>query len=438
MKFKHPSDKQTEQKGSVVLYQPDETIRIELIVEDNTVWLTQRQMAELFGKDRTVIGRHIQKIYRDKELEQGITCAKFAHMGSEGDQQYGYTAYNLEVIIALGQRIKSQRGLQLKQWFEQFLSETRKELTPTVTNNQLTDIQDGYGEIVIYQPDDTISLEVRMGDETVWLTQGQIIELFQSSKANISEHIKNIYEQGELNYEATVRNFRTVQQEGGRMVERIRTYYNLDAIISVGFRVNAKRGIKFRQWANVVIKNYIIRGYAINQQLLNVERHIDARLDSQQSQIRQIETTLSDHQEKIDFFVRTSLPPVEGVFYDGQIFDAHVQISGLIKQARNRIVLVDNYIDETTLTLLNKRDSNVDATIYTRPLSQQKQLDVQRNNQQYPPVTVIICQRTHDRFLIIDDDVYAFGASLKDAGKKLFAYIKMKETSATELLGLIR
>lgn len=136
--------------------------------------------------------------------------------------------------------------------------------------------------------------------------------------------------------------------------------------------------------------------------------------------------------------MRTSLPPVEGVFYDGQIFDAHVQISGLIKQARNRIVLVDNYIDETTLTLLNKRDSNVDATIYTRPLSQQQQLDVQRNNQQYPPVTVIICQRTHDRFLIIDDDVYAFGASLKDAGKKLFAYIKMKETSATELLGLIR
>ena len=277
-----------------------------------------------------------------------------------------------------------------------------------------------------------------MDKETVWLTQAQIVELFQSSKSNISDHIGNIYEQGELTYEATVRNFRTVQLEGGRRVERLRTYYNLDTIISVGFRVNAKRGIKFRQWANAVIKNYMLHGYAINQQLLNMEQRIDAKLDSQQNQIRQIESTLADHQEKIDFFVRTSLSPVEGVFYDGQIFDAYVQISDLIRQAKKRIVLIDNYIDEATLTLLNKRDANVDATIYTRPLSQQQQLDVQRNNQQYSPITVNICQRNHDRFLIIDDEVYAFGASLKDAGKKLFAYIKMKETSASELLKLIR
>ena len=427
------SEKQLEQ--IVVLYQPDEAIRIEILVEDNTVWLTQRQMAELFGKNQSSIARQIGIVFQNDGLEEKSNMQVLHNTLSKFKPT---KIYDLDVILSVGQRVKSQRGLQLKQWFEQYLSETKKELISTVTDNQLVDIQDSYGEIVLYQPDDTISLEVRMGDETVWLTQSQIIELFQSSKANISEHIKNIYEQGELIYEATVRNFRTVQQEGGRMVERIRTYYNLDAIISVGFRVNAKRGIKFRQWANAVIKNYIIRGYAINQQLLNVERHVDARLDSQQNQIRQIETTLSDHQEKINFFVRTSLPPVEGVFCDGQIFDTHVQISGLIKRAKNRIVLVDNYIDETTLTMLNKRDSNVDATIYTRPLSQQQQLDVQRNNQQYPPVTVNICQRTHDRFLIIDDDVYAFGASLKDAGKKLFAYIKMGETSATELLSLIR
>ena len=427
------SEKQLEQ--IVVLYQPDEAIRIEILVEDNTVWLTQRQMAELFGKNQSSIARQIGIVFQNDGLEEKSNMQVLHNTLSKFKPT---KIYDLDVILSVGQRVKSQRGLQLKQWFEQYLSETKKELISTVTDNQLVDIQDSYGEIVLYQPDDTISLEVRMGDETVWLTQSQIIELFQSSKANISEHIKNIYEQGELIYEATVRNYRTVQQEGGRMVERIRTYYNLDAIISVGFRVNAKRGIKFRQWANAVIKNYIIRGYAINQQLLNVERHVDARLDSQQNQIRQIETTLSDHQEKINFFVRTSLPPVEGVFCDGQIFDTHVQISGLIKRAKNRIVLVDNYIDETTLTMLNKRDSNVDATIYTRPLSQQQQLDVQRNNQQYPPVTVNICQRTHDRFLIIDDDVYAFGASLKDAGKKLFAYIKMGETSATELLSLIR
>ena len=143
-------------------------------------------------------------------------------------------------------------------------------------------------------------------------------------------------------------------------------------------------------------------------------------------------------EEKIDLFVHKSLPPVEGIFYDGQIFDAYVQIVSLIKQARRSIVLVDNYVDETTLTMLSKRNADVSATIYTKQTAEQFQLDVQRHNQQYPPLAVNICQRNHDRFLIIDDVVYLFGASLKDAGKKLFAYIKMQETSADELLSRIR
>ena len=430
---------QPSQQGEVVLYQPDETICLEVRVKDGTVWLTQQQMADLFGKDRTVIGRRIHGIYKDGVLSQAITCAKFAHMGNDGDQQYSYNAYNVDVVISVGNRVRSPRGLQLKQWLDQYLSESKNNgIIAGTVGLQTIDSESTGGEIVLYQPDETTRLEVLMDRETVWLTQAQIVELFQSSKSNISDHISNIYEQGELPYEATVRNFRTVQKEGGRLVERLRTYYNLDTIISVGFRVNAKRGIKFRQWANAVIKNYMLHGYAINQQLLNMEQRIDAKLDNQQNQIRQIESTLADHQEKIDFFVRTSLSPVEGVFYDGQIFDAYVQISDLIKQAKKRIVLIDNYIDEATLTLLNKREASVDAVIYTRPLSQQQQLDVQRNNQQYPPITVNICQRNHDRFLIIDDEVYAFGASLKDAGKKLFAYIKMNETSASELLNLIR
>ncbi len=298
------------------------------------------------------------------------------------------------------------------------------------------------GEIILYQPDETVCLEVHLEEESVWLTQKQIIELFQSSKANISEHIKNIYEQGELVYSATVRDFRTVQKEGNRMVSRVRTYYNLDAIISVGFRVNAKRGIKFRQWANGVIKNYMLRGYAVNQQLMQMERRMDARLDAhtqkEQQRFLQIESTLADHQDKIDFFVRTNMPPVEGIFYDGQIFDAYAQIADLIKQAKKTIILIDNYIDETTLTLLGKRGAKVKATIYTRPLSAQQQLDVQRYNQQYPPITMHACQKNHDRFLIIDNEVYLFGASLKDAGKKLFAYIKMQETSAKEILNRIK
>ena len=294
------------------------------------------------------------------------------------------------------------------------------------------------GEVILYQPDETISLEVRVEDDTVWQTQQQMAVLFQTTKNNITLHVGNVYKEEELLPESTSKESLLVRMEGNRQVTRKRNLYNLDVIISVGYRVKSKRGTQFRQWANKVLKDYMLRGYAINQQLLNMQRNFDAKLGDQQEQIKQIESTLADHQEKIDFFVRTSIPPVEGIFYDGQIFDAYVQISDLIKQAKKRIVLIDNYIDEVTLTLLNKRKANVDAVIYTRPLSQQQQLDVQRNNQQYPPIAVNICKRNHDRFLIIDDEVYAFGASLKDAGKRLFAYIKMNETSATELLNLIR
>ena len=294
----------------------------------------------------------------------------------------------------------------------------------------MNNIESSTGEIVMYQPDETIRLEVRVENETVWLTQTQLVTLFQSSKANISEHITNIYDQGELKEEATVRKIRTVQKEGKRMVTRTITYYNLDTIISVGFRVNTKRGIEFRQWANGVIKSYLLRGYAINQQIAQIEQRTDRRFDIQEARISALEN-------KVDFFVRSSLPPVEGIFFDGQIFDAYVQIVSLIKQAKRSITLIDNYIDETTLTMLSKRDTNVSATIYTRQLSHQQQLDIERHNQQYPPIEVNICQRNHDRFLIIDDVVYLFGASLKDAGKKLFAYIKMQETPAAELLNNI-
>ena len=193
------------------------------------------------------------------------------------------------------------------------------------------------GEIILYQPDETVKLEVRMEDETVWLTQAQIVELFQSSKANISEHIKNIYEQEELEESSTVRDFRTVRQEGKRHVVRNLTYYNLDAIISIGFRVNSKRGIQFRQWANKVLKEYLLKGYSINRRLSELEK------------------TVALHSEKIDFFVRTSLPPVEGIFYDGQIFDAYKFATDLIKSAKTSLVLIDNYVDESVLLMLSNR-----------------------------------------------------------------------------------
>lgn len=198
-------------------------------------------------------------------------------------------------------------------------------------------------------------------------------------------------------------------------------------IISIGYKVNSKRGVKFRQWATKVLKDYLLRGYSINKNIQDVNN----LLETHNQRISLLE-------EKVDFFVRSSLPPIEGIFYDGQIFDAYVQIVNLVKQAKRSIVLIDNYIDESTLTMLSKRAAGVSAIVYTKPMSQQLQLDLQRHNAQYPPIQVNICQRAHDRFLIIDDTVYAFGASLKDAGKKLFAYLKMQETSAQDLLNMIR
>ena len=298
-------------------------------------------------------------------------------------------------------------------------------LSPTrMLNSKFDSMQsiesDNKGEIVMYQPDETIRLEVRVEDETVWLTQQQIADLFQSSRTNVVEHVMHIYEDEELEESSTCRKFRQVRKEGKRTVSRVVPMYNLDMIISVGYRVNSKRGVKFRQWANRILKEYMLNGYSVNRRFETIEQRLTAAED------------------KIDFFVRSSLPPVEGIFYDGQIFDAYVQIVNLIKQAHRSIVLVDNYVDETTLMMLSKRNADVSATIYTKQTAEQFRLDVQRHNQQYPPITINVCQHNHDRFLIIDDVVYIFGASLKDAGKKLFAYIKMQETSADELLSRIR
>ena len=281
------------------------------------------------------------------------------------------------------------------------------------------------GEIVMYQPDETIRLEVRVEDDTVWLSQAQMADLFGTKRPAITKHLNNIYKCGELTEKSTCSILEHMGNDGKQ--HYITKFYNLDAIISVGFRVNTKRGIEFRQWANRVLKDYMLRGYVVNSRIMALEQHVAEQ-----------DTQIKDLKIKVDFFVRSSLPPVEGIFYDGQIFDAYVQITNLIKQAKRSIVLVDNYIDETTLTMLSKRDPNVTATIYTRQLNQQQQLDVQRHNQQYPPININTCQHNHDRFLIIDDVVYLFGASLKDAGKKLFAYIKMQETSAAELLNNIR
>ena len=281
-------------------------------------------------------------------------------------------------------------------------------------------------EIVIYQPDDTIRLEVRMDDETVWLTQAQMVTLFQSSKANISEHIKSIYNQKELDKESTVRFFRTVQKEGARSVSRTLEHYNLDMIISVGYRVNTKRGIIFRKWATEVLKSFFLKGYVINEHLFSIDAHL-----------RKHDLQLENLTERVNIAIQNnSLPPAEGIFYDGQIFDAYTFVSDLVRSAKESIVLFDNYVDDTVLTILDKRRENVSATIYTKAISAQLELDLAKHNAQYRPIEIKAFNKVHDRFLCIDSTVYHIGASLKDLGKKWFAFSRM-EMKAEELFSSV-
>ena len=266
------------------------------------------------------------------------------------------------------------------------------------------------GEIIIYQPDDkSTHLEVRIDEETVWLSQNQMIELFNSTKQNISLHIKNVFEEGELTTTSTVKEYLTVQLEGTRKVQRKITVYNLDVIISVGYRVKSKRGTQFRIWANQVLTDYLLKGHVINHR------------------IERIEKKLVEYDQKFDFLIKMTLLPNEGIFYDGQIFDAYRFASDLIKSAKKSIILIDNYVDESVLTLLSKRSTEVKATIYTASISKQFALDINRFNAQYPNVEVKSFTKSHDRFLIIDNaTVYHIGASLKDLGKKWFAFSKIK------------
>ena len=260
---------------------------------------------------------------------------------------------------------------------------------------------DSKGEIVMYQPDDTIRLEVMVENETVWLTQAQMVVLFERDRTVITKHINNVFTEEELEENSNVHFLHIANSD--KPVKR----YNLDVIISVGYRIKSKRGTAFRRWATKVLKEYILKGHVINQRFERLENRV------------------TETEKKIDFFVKTTQPPVEGIFYDGQTFDAYVFAADLIKSAQKNIVLIDNYVDETVLLLLSKREIGVDATIYTANFTPQLQLDLQRHNTQYPPITINTFNRSHDRFLLIDNQVHLIGASLKDLGKKWFAFSKM-------------
>lgn len=280
-------------------------------------------------------------------------------------------------------------------------------------------IMNSNGEIILYQPDENVKIEVRIIDNTVWLNRRQLSLLFDRDIKTIGKHINNALEE-ELKDMATVANFAIVQSEGNRLVNRTIEYYNLDMVLSVGYRVKSNRGVKYRKWANRVLKEYLLRGYSVNNRLERLEQRV------------------SRTEEKIDFFVRTSLPPQQGIFFDGQVFDAYKFVCDLVRKAQRSIVLIDNYVDETVLTLLDKRSDGVSATIYTKLMDDKLSLDLKRHNEQYRSIEVIQFNKAHDRFFLIDDEVYQIGASIKDLGKKWFAFTLLRDSTALELINRIK
>ena len=285
--------------------------------------------------------------------------------------------------------------------------------------NELTQ-HTGQGEIILYQPDETVRLEVRLEDDTVWLTQAQMAELFGRERSVIAKHIGNCFREGELISEEVCAKFAQTTIHGailGKMQVHEVTFYNLDVIISVGYRVKSTNGTKFRQWATKVLKNYLLQGAAIHQHLQLVKEEIDLRLTKHEQQI-------SSLKDKVDFLVETNCLPQQGVFYQGQVFSAYLFVEDLIKSAKREIILIDNYIDAAIFDLLEKREQGVAATIYTEHVGQSLTHLQQLNQQQYGRRIELkeYNSRFHDRFLILDDSLYHFGASFKDLGKRLFAF----------------
>ena len=279
-------------------------------------------------------------------------------------------------------------------------------------------------EIVIYQAEELAQhIEVKIDEETVWLTQDQMASLFGRNRVAITQHIGNIFKEGELDKEVVCKDFLLTTQHGaikGKTQTRKVKIYNLDVIISVGYRVKSKQGTQFRIWANKILKDYLLKGYALNQRMNRIEDNFQK---------------LTKKVEGIDLQIQANLPPNQGVFFNGQVFDAYTFVSDLIRSAKESIILIDNYIDDTVLTHFTKRKKGVKAVIFTKSISKQLKLDLDKHNAQYEPVEIKILKDAHDRFLIIDEhsrsEVYHFGASLKDLGKKWFAFSKMDASSVT-------
>ncbi len=276
-------------------------------------------------------------------------------------------------------------------------------------------------EIILYQANELSErLEVRIEDETVWLTQTQMSDLFETTRNNITLHISNIFKEKELVKDSVCKDSLLTASDGKKYRTKL---YNLDIIISVGYRVKSLRGTQFRIWANNVLKDHLLKGYSLNRRINRIEDQVE---------------TLNEKVKGIDLQIRSQALPAQGVFFNGQIFDAYAFVGDLIRNAKRSLVLIDNYIDDTVLTHFTKRNENVDLYIFTKNITKQLKLDIEKHNRQYNPVKIRKFDKAHDRFLIIDGkEVYHFGASLKDLGKKWFAFSSMDKHSVESIFNSI-
>jgi hypothetical protein len=382
--------------------------------------------------DSADVKQYIKKLRgRDPSLDSrwGTICTPFAMTAADGKMRRT-TVTNIEGVLEILQSLASPKTKQFEQWLE---SIGKENTLPSIENN---------GEIVLYQPDDSIKMEVFLENENVWINRQQMAVLFDRDVKTIGKHITNASRE-ELSGIPTVAKFATLQTEGSRQILREVEYYNLDMILSVGYRVKSNRGIQFRRWANGVLKEYIIKGYAANHRFEQLENRAtyhdnkiavhDEKIAVQDKKIAIHDEKIAVHDEKIGFFIRTSLPPNHGILFEGQIFDAHVLTSKLIGTAKESIVLLDNYIDASVLLQLSERNKGVTADIFTKQISPRLKLDIEKHNTQYDGINVHESDKFHDRFLIIDHVVYFIGSSLKDLGKKMTVFSKM-EVNDREIL----
>ena len=275
-------------------------------------------------------------------------------------------------------------------------------------------------EIIFYQPNGMVNhLEIKLNDDTVWLNRQQLAILFDRNIKTIGKHISTILRE-ELKGLSVVANFATTAADG--KVYHVE-HYNLDMVISLGYRVKSSHGIQFRIWANEVIKDYLLKGYAVNNRMNRIEDQMES---------------IKNKVDQIDLQLHTQLIPTQGIFFDGQVFDAYALCSRIIRSANKRIVLIDNYIDESTLVHLSKKREGVTVLLLTKTMNKQLNLDLQKANEQYGGFELKSFHKSHDRFLIIDDhEVYHLGASLKDLGKRWFAFLKLDKSSVDGLLNMI-